>query len=229
MEDDKKGMISRAYNILLNAMQDPSGLPCRRGWEEDIGNIDGETWNLCLSSAPLVSVSASQKLSHLYLLHRVYRTPARLHKWGIRETPLCPKCEGAHGDLLHMIWRCPKLFRYWKEVLDMISQVYMFNIPREPVVCLLGALDEEALTPSAHTAVLRLLYIARKLIAQLWITPRVPTGKQWVEQVNKLLIREKLTYQHRKAPRKFYSLWQAWLDVPGLAPHQLIKDRLLQM
>lgn len=152
----------------------------------------------------------------------------QLYKWGNRATPLCPKYERDHVNLIHMLWKCPKLFHYWKEVLDLISQVYMTAIPRDPVMCLLGALDEETLTPSAHTAILRLLYVARKLIAQLWIIPRVPTRGKWVDNINKLLIREKFTYQHRNIPRKFCSLWKSWLDVLGLAPHQLIKDRLLQ-
>lgn len=152
----------------------------------------------------------------------------RRTKWGVRDTPFCPKCVGDIGDLMHMLWKCPKLFRYWKEVLDVISQVYTITVPRNPVVSLLSALDEETLTPSTHMAILRLLYVVRKLIEQFWIIPRVPTRRQWVERVNRLLIREKLTYQHRNAPLKFFAMWQAWLDVPGLALHQLIKDRLLQ-
>lgn len=111
MENEKKGMIPRGYNIILNALQDPASLPCRRKWVEDVGPLDGEMWSLCLASAPVVSVSASQKLSQRYLLHRAYRMPARLHRWGLRDTPLCPKCKRDHGDLLHMFWKCPKLFR----------------------------------------------------------------------------------------------------------------------
>lgn len=88
MEKDKKGMIFRCYNILLNQLQDSSRLPCRNGWENDVGAIDGESWDLCLSAAPLVSVSASQRLSHLYLLHRAYRTPLQLYKRGLRDSPL---------------------------------------------------------------------------------------------------------------------------------------------
>lgn len=65
MEGDKKDMISRCYNIINNAIQDPAGLPCRCKWKEDVGTIDEETWNLYLASAPLVSISASQKRSPL--------------------------------------------------------------------------------------------------------------------------------------------------------------------
>ena len=228
MIKDKKGMISNIYSVLLSVTHDASSLPCRRGWEKDLGPIDGETWELCLASAPLVSVSASRRLSHLFLFHRVYRTPVRLYKWGCRDLPLCPKCCAQEGDLLHMMWKCPKIFRYWNFVLTTISQTYQIPIPQDPVVCLLGALEIPSLSPNGHTAIIRLLYIARTAIARLWISSRVPTDRQWIEDVNRLLIKEKLTYQHRNALRKFYSMWQPWLDVPGLGPPQLITDRLLQ-
>ena len=127
-----------------------------------------------------------------------------------------------------MMWKCHKLFRYWKFVINTISQAYGFPVPHDPVVCLLGALEVPSLYPNGHTAVIRLLYVARKAIARYWITSRVPTEGQWVEMVNSLLIREKITYQHRNALKKLYSLWQPWLDVPGLGPTQLIMDRLLQ-
>lgn len=139
MEKDKKGMISRCYNTLLNQLQDSSKLPCRQGWENDVGTIGGEDWDLCLSAAPLLSVSASQRLSHLYLLYRAYRTPLQLHKRGLRDSPLFPKCERDNGDLLHMLWKCPKLFRCWREIIDTESRVYMTSIPHDPVIYLLGA------------------------------------------------------------------------------------------
>lgn len=135
---------------------------------------------------------------------------------------------GQHGDLLHMLWKCPKLFRYWQYVLTTIAHVYQFPLPQDPVVCLLGALEIPSLSPGSHIAILRLIFIARKAIARLWITLRVPTGRQWVEQVNRLLIRE-LTYQHRNVLKKSYTMWQPWLDTTGLGPNQLVIDNLLQM
>lgn len=74
LENYKKGMISRGYYILPQSTHDASTLLCRKGWEKDLEPIDGEIWDRCLTSTPQVSVSASQKLSHLYLLHRAYKT-----------------------------------------------------------------------------------------------------------------------------------------------------------
>lgn len=101
---------------------------------KDVGNINGELCEACPTAVPLVSVSASQKLSHLFLLHRTYRTPQELHKWGCRDSPLCPKCQREHGDLLHMLWKCPKLFRDWTEVMSTIAQVHSHKLKRDPVV-----------------------------------------------------------------------------------------------
>lgn len=105
---DKWGMISQVYSMFLGALQGTSDLPCRRGWEQDVGDIDDNIWEACLSAAPLVS--ATQKLSHLFLLHRAYRTPQQLYKWSCRDSPMCPKCQREHRDLMHMLWKCPNYF-----------------------------------------------------------------------------------------------------------------------
>lgn len=170
MASDKKGMISRAYFMLLSATQGTMNLPCRRGWERDVGNIDTNLWESCLATAPLVSTT--QKLFHLSLLHRAYRTLQQLHKWGCRDSPLCPKCQRENGNLIHMLWRCPKLF-------PILYGGYFPNLTgiQLPVVCQFVAPEEDLLTPNACVAILRLLYVARKLIARYWISPRVPTNR----------------------------------------------------
>lgn len=55
LTDERKGIISRVYNRLLNLTHEASALPCRRGWEKYLGPIDGDIWELCITSAPLVS------------------------------------------------------------------------------------------------------------------------------------------------------------------------------
>lgn len=106
---DRKGRISRVYSTLASGVHDPAKFPCRSKWEQDAGIIGGDTWDLCLQSIPLSSVSPSHKLSQLFILHRSYRTPLQLFHWGRRESPLYPKCKQQEGDLIHLLWRCPKL------------------------------------------------------------------------------------------------------------------------
>ncbi|CAI9536469.1 unnamed protein product, partial [Staurois parvus] len=114
-------MISRVYTQLLSTAQDQASLRSRAQWSRDIGEFAGEVWDAALESVPGISLSSSHKLSQLFILHRVYRTPVQLYQWGRRDSPDCPRCRVQQGDFTHMLWHCPKLHRYWSEVLLFIS------------------------------------------------------------------------------------------------------------
>lgn len=64
-------IISRIYTHLLSHILASDLLPWREVWEGDVGLIDGEQWDQTLEVGPLVSVSAEQKQSHLFILHWV--------------------------------------------------------------------------------------------------------------------------------------------------------------
>lgn len=121
-----------------------------------------------------------------------------------------------------MIWRCPKPNRYWTEVMQYISSLAQVTVPMTPLVCLLGAIDEEMYQREMYPMITRLLYLARKHFAIYWMAATVSTGKQWISYVNSLLLREQLAYRHRNAALKFDFIWQPWLDNPSLAPPQLV-------
>lgn len=52
-----------------------------------------------------------------------------------------PRCGDPNGDLIHMVWRCSKLHRYWREVLSTINLVYGSSINVDPKICVLGCID----------------------------------------------------------------------------------------
>lgn len=201
---EKKDIISRIYAHLLSHIQAPDLAPCREGWEREVSPIDSEQWDHILGVGPLVSVSAAQRLSHLFILHRVYHTTVQLHKWGRRDTPICLKCQAHTGDLIHMLSRCPKLVRYWNRIVNKINKIYQVQLVVDPLMCLLGRLTEELYPLSVYITLTRLLYLARKLIARLCLSAQVPTEVQWIQMVNNVLTRERNTYYHRKSLKKMY-------------------------
>ena len=69
--------------------------------------------------------------------------------------------------------------------------------------------------------------MARKLIMLHWISEMPPTVREWITALGNTLRMEKVIYQHRGCSRKFERLWDLWLGTPGLAPNDLIMDRLL--
>lgn len=187
--------------------QDHTSLKCRKKWVEDVGEINDNQWEAALKAIPVVSLSASQRLSQLFILHRAYRTPVQLHRWGGRDSSACPKCGVHRGDFIHLMWRCPKLHRYWEEVSRRISGLAQIHIPLNPTVYFLGAIEAEMFPGGKYLMITRLMYLARKLIARYWMTPTVPTGKQWISYVNSLLPRERLAYNRRNDKGKFDKIW----------------------
>ena len=136
-----------------------------------------------------------------------------------------PKCKVQQGDFIHLIWRCPKLHRYWEKVSQCITRVAQVPVPLDPLVYLLGAIDPGEFTKGKYYMVTRLLYLARKLIAHYWMASGVLTGKQWIAYVNSLLGREHLAYKRRKAEGKFEDIWHSWLRDTSVAPPKLVMDR----
>lgn len=54
-------------------------------WEGDIGPIEPGIWDDILQAIPKIALSEKHRLSQIFLVHRLYRTPLFLHKIGLRE------------------------------------------------------------------------------------------------------------------------------------------------
>lgn len=59
-----------------------------------------------------------------------------------------------------MVWRCPKLRRYWGLIVEEISEVFGTNIREEPRTCVLGLIEVEEVKGKRREAVLRCLFQA---------------------------------------------------------------------
>lgn len=126
-----------------------SPIDLKTKWEGDIGPIEQGIWEEILQMIPKISVSEQHRLSHIFLIHRVYRTLQFLHKIGLRDSPMCNRCYVHPASLLHMMWNCPKLVRYWGDVLSLIGSIYPVTIEETPLTCILGYVEDVATDPTA--------------------------------------------------------------------------------
>lgn len=110
------------------------------GEERGKGAFEQEQWEEALLVVKQCSLYVAQPLLQLYLLLWVHYAPARMFHMSIRENPMCTRCSKDRGDLIHLMWRCPKLHRFWKGVIAIINQVFQVHVPEEPKQCLLGIL-----------------------------------------------------------------------------------------
>lgn len=111
------------------------------------------------------------------LIHRAYYTPKKLFRFGLRLDANCPRC-GEVGDLIHMVWRCPKLVRYWTGVVEAINGTFGTSFEIDVRLCILGYRVWGVEEVTLKTAVLRCLYQARKLITQRWQSVSPPTAEE---------------------------------------------------
>lgn len=187
-----------------------------------MGELDGDQWEEIFQAMNLCSLNVSQKRTQIYILLRTYYITHRLHLMNLQDELTCTRCKRDHGDLIHMLWRCPKLHTYWEGVVRKVNSVFV-NLSQDPRACLLGALEEYEWEGHSREAVHRVLFQARKLIMTYWKSEKPPTIKEWTDNINATLRLERLIYQHRGSMQKFEKLWAPWLDVSGLAPLELVK------
>lgn len=78
-----KGFISDIYlDLCGGSIECPESLKSRGKWEEDLGAISDGQWRKVLERGHLVSVSPTQVVSFLMLVHRPYYTPKRMFEFG---------------------------------------------------------------------------------------------------------------------------------------------------
>lgn len=102
-----------------------------------------------------------------------------------------------------MLWKCPKLFRYWSEVLDTINKIFNLGLKMDPKLCILGVGVSLGRGNIKFKAVLRCLFQARKVIAQRWQAEKPPSKDDWFRTVSETVWKEKVVYARRGNIKEF--------------------------
>lgn len=189
-----KGVISSIYKeVLSQYLQScPMWVSCK--WSEVLGLISEQQWNYVLGLTPQLSPSEAQRFLQLLLLHRVYRSPALLHKIGVRPNSCCPRCSLENAHILHMFLECGALEGFWREVIDIVHTVHQVRLDTDPKVCILGILEDLDEDSLASIGISRMLFQARKLIALHWLRPTPPTAREYITRLNTIIRLEKGVY-----------------------------------
>lgn len=136
----KRVNLSNIYHFTCQGTVD---VPSWEQWSRDLDNTLEDQWEIALAAFPIVSLFPTQRLTQLFLSHRTYQTPEKLFTWQRRDTPVSPKCDGGPSNLIHMLWRFPKLHRYWKRVLAILKKFFQVNLAEDPCICFLSIVDEK--------------------------------------------------------------------------------------
>ena len=207
---------SAYYSMLLNN-SDCNSSSLKLTWEADFNmSFTDEEWSLILRNMKKMSRELKTRLIQFKILHRVYWTPSRLHRVGLRDDAGCWRCNDEEGTLVHMLWGCPAVQEFWRNVRDYIQTILTVDIPFAPTLYVLGhpaALEE--LSPYDAEWVQTVLMLGRKLIVMKWKDPIAPTAAQWFIQLGKLAALEKLTFRLLNKVEVYLFKWERYLRYLG--------------
>lgn len=132
------------------------------------------------------------------ILHRWYMTPMRLQKL-YPETLCWRECQHA-GNLLHLLWSCDSLKRFWQGISTFISEISGIQFILTLTLALLS-IGSEAFNFSVRTVVLSILFTAWTSITRDWKSVKMPKIDSVIARVNIQCQYEKqIAYKEQGAP-----------------------------
>nr|XP_014354292.1 PREDICTED: uncharacterized protein LOC106707053 [Latimeria chalumnae] len=176
-----KGFISKAYSLLRDLLPDFTR-NIKAGWERGLGiRLQDCNWLYTCDLLKEVSISSKLRLNHFKVLHCVYYSPSRLHKFDSLISSQYRKCQAQEGTYFHLFWECPYILRFWSQVVDTLSSLLDCSLPARPGSFLLLLLFSGIFLTIPHVKLLRIvLATARNVIAHLWGGDASPTWSMWI-------------------------------------------------
>lgn len=184
-------------------------------WEIEFGAIIPiETWTQGCEEAHSVTSSNIWREFRWKIITRYFRTPHIIAKWNQTGSDKCWRQCGQHiGNHTHIMWSCPKLEDYWKEVFDALKEIFHREIPKDPMVVLLGIIPE-GVTGRNNVYLLQILLAAAiKCITFRWLKIEPPSYNDWILKVYEIYEMEKITYAVRLQKEKFLKRWMPVLPL----------------
>lgn len=88
--------------------------------------------------------------------------------------PICWRNCNQTGTLLHILWSCPALTRLWKEVQNILQDIFHFPLKLTPQIAILN-INIESLPPTYRLVTTHILLATRLLIIRCWRTNTTPS------------------------------------------------------
>ncbi|XP_029432827.1 uncharacterized protein LOC115075967 [Rhinatrema bivittatum] len=162
-----------------------------------------------------------------HILHLSYYDDVKRFRMGLTDTPLCIKCGGEEGGLIHRLLLCPTVAPFWTRVLQTIFQCTGLHGRCEGRALLSHPLYAVNPCPLGKARFARLaMLLACRTILSVWVEPQgKPTDEAWFARMTFELQMERLDCisGHRTRDQTYEDCWQAFFQgLPGGAQANLL-------
>lgn len=125
-----------------------------------------------------LTISETWRETQFQIIHRAYYL-FRTNEAGSTQAQ-CPWCSLPYHTLLHRLWECPTITRYWNLVPAHIFKINNIQLPNNPLLCIFGCEPLPSTSSSAGSLNLTqwthiTLLVARRTIMSHWIKPTPPS------------------------------------------------------
>lgn len=202
-------LITRIYNTLLS-LSSPPAHTHRCKWEKEFGEpITDDLWEKALENISTCSHSARHCLIQFKIIHMLHFSREKLHNIYPEISPMCDKCKTSVATHLHSYVLCPKIYSFWTDIFNIMSEVMGIMIKPDPLLIILGVSEMfKKLSKTQQCFISYSLIIAKKLILTLWKSVNAPTSKMWLEGITNTLHLERIRYTLRDRIQHFDKTWQ---------------------
>lgn len=144
---------------------------------------------------------------------RYFITPKLKSKLTGIQHPCWRECGSTQVDHAHVLWLCPRIQPFWKNVGHFISAILGLNIDVSFSSLFLCVASESLCKGDVY--LLKIFLVAcKKAVAKCWLHP--PTLDLFIGIVNYIRSMEKMTYTLRLQKNKGEKYWSKWVCYLGV-------------
>lgn len=133
--------ISWIYKIFVT-MAKSKVLPYIRKWENEIGTrVNKQQLGKIIKMVHSSAVGKNTIEMNYKYLTRWYITPDKEHKYQSGKSPYCWRCCKVVVNMFHIWFECPKIKKYWKEILEQIKEITNIKVLEDPWVYLFHGIN----------------------------------------------------------------------------------------
>lgn len=157
--------------------------------------------------------SATANVELWMLMHKLflnwYYTPQKLNKIFPESPSACWRNCGCLGTLLHVMWDCPVLSKFWDEIFTKINQITSSMLHKSPDMALLS-LGIETIPKRERNLVTHILLAARLTITRNWKQPLAPIADDVYSLVDLHKKLERISAIKLNRIPQYEISWQLW-------------------
>ncbi len=125
---------------------------------------------------------------------------------------MCMKC-GLKGTLIHCMWECSQIKKFWVEVKNLIEKIILKQITLDSKLFIMALYpDKHNFNKAESTFIYFSSLIAKRCIALNWKNMNGPCVSQWLKQMLSSLPLERITYIHKSRQQEFEQIWGPFID-----------------